>query len=293
MEEIWARADGAATPAEAIRDEVDAVLARHLERGMSAESLETELRQLRDRLERQGVRRRAAAREPFGTVMRDQLRWGADQVAWILLLGPPLIAAAILVAGALGKAEVPSPASLLLSMVVVWALIAPLGLKLRKRARWNPRDARADAAAANDFQLFAGTFRPGERMPREHAADGGNASPPLFWSTPPDGTVELVLVMYRRDRGDESSPYRHTHWLAWGIDPSARWLAGGAAAPVEGRNDFGDIGYRGPTGADGSQYHFVLYAVDSPLGLPAGASRAAVEEALFGRVRGVAGTLGS
>jgi Raf kinase inhibitor-like YbhB/YbcL family protein len=87
-----------------------------------------------------------------------------------------------------------------------------------------------------------------------------------------------------------------THWLAWGIDPEARALAEGEAAPVEGRNGFGVIGYAGPCPPPGHgrhRYIFRLYALDLKVGLPAGASREKLEQALKGHVLAVAELVGS
>jgi Raf kinase inhibitor-like YbhB/YbcL family protein len=86
-----------------------------------------------------------------------------------------------------------------------------------------------------------------------------------------------------------------THWLAWGIDPEAGGLAEGEAAPVEGRNDFGVVGYRGPCPPPRHgphRYFFRLYALDSAVGLRAGASRRELERALAGHVLGIAALVG-
>jgi Raf kinase inhibitor-like YbhB/YbcL family protein len=87
-----------------------------------------------------------------------------------------------------------------------------------------------------------------------------------------------------------------THWIAWGIDPAAVGLAEGEAAPIEGQNDFGSAGYRGPCpppGHGAHRYSFRLYALDAPLDLEAGASKQELEGALDDGVLGVAELVGT
>ena len=66
--------------------------------------------------------------------------------------------------------------------------------------------------------------------------------------------------------------------LSAGIRHGADVLAGGR----QGRNDFGQVGYNGPCPPPGSahRYHFKLYALDSRLDLPAGVTKAALEETM-------------
>jgi Raf kinase inhibitor-like YbhB/YbcL family protein len=55
---------------------------------------------------------------------------------------------------------------------------------------------------------------------------------------------------------------------------------------LQGRNDFGEIGYGGPCLPPGSPHHyfFTLYALDAKLNLPVGATRAQVEAGLQGHI---------
>jgi Raf kinase inhibitor-like YbhB/YbcL family protein len=78
-----------------------------------------------------------------------------------------------------------------------------------------------------------------------------------------------------------------THWLAWGIDPAGSGLAEGERAPREGRNDFGQTGYRRPCpprGHGSHHYFFRLYALSAEPGVRAGASRREFERALDEKV---------
>jgi Raf kinase inhibitor-like YbhB/YbcL family protein len=143
-----------------------------------------------------------------------------------------------------------------------------------------------------DFDLTSAAFAHGELIPRRHTCDGEDVSPALEWSEPPEGTRSLALVV-----DDPDAPGgTFTHWLASGVPPDARSLAEGESAPVEGRNDFGELGCRGPCPPSGHgphRYSFRLYALDAEPDLVAGAGKRDVERALEGHVLAVAELVGS
>jgi len=91
----------------------------------------------------------------------------------------------------------------------------------------------------------------------------------------------------RRGRGT------FTHSLAWDIAATARGLRAGQRAPREGTNDAGRIGCTGPCPPSGNhRYVFRLYALEAPLTLARGASRAQFLAALRGRSLAVARLVG-
>jgi Raf kinase inhibitor-like YbhB/YbcL family protein len=143
-----------------------------------------------------------------------------------------------------------------------------------------------------EFSLTSSAFTPGGSIPRRHTCDGEDQSPPLSWSAPPHGTRSLALIL-----DDPDAPGgRFIHWLAWGIAPDAAGLAGGQAAPSEGRDDFGTVGYRGPCPPRGHgphRYRFRLHAVAGDLRLEAGAGVRELEQALTAQVLAVAELVGT
>jgi Raf kinase inhibitor-like YbhB/YbcL family protein len=143
-----------------------------------------------------------------------------------------------------------------------------------------------------DLALQSSAFEHGEPIPRRHSCEGEDLSPPLSWSGTPDGTRSLALVV-----DDPDAPARtFTHWLGWALDPGSLGLGGGEAAPVEGRNDFGTSGYRGPCPPPGHgrhRYSFRLYALDSDPALPPGAGKRELERALESRTLAVAELIGT
>ena len=129
------------------------------------------------------------------------------------------------------------------------------------------------------FELTSAAFPHGGPIPRRHTCEGEDLSPALGWTAPPEGAVSLALVV-----DDPDAPGgTFTHWLAWGLPAGEGGLAEGDAAPVEGKNDFGTTGYRGPCPPPGHgphRYFFRLYAVRAEVTLEAGAGRSELEEAI-------------
>lgn len=142
------------------------------------------------------------------------------------------------------------------------------------------------------MELTSGAFAEGQAIPRRHSCEGEDLSPPLSWSEVPEGTAALALIV-----DDPDAPVGvFTHWLGWGLDPAAGGLREGEAAPVEGRNDFGETGYRGPCPPPGHgphRYFFRLHALERELELAPGSGRAQLEEALAGRAVAVAELMGT
>jgi Raf kinase inhibitor-like YbhB/YbcL family protein len=108
----------------------------------------------------------------------------------------------------------------------------------------------------------------------------------------PADAVSLALIV-----DDPDAPVgTYTHWVAWGIGPQDAGLAEGQRAPHEGRNDFGEVGYRGPCPPRGHgrhRYFFRLYALAREPAVRAGAGRTELERAIEGSVVAVAELVGT
>jgi Raf kinase inhibitor-like YbhB/YbcL family protein len=142
------------------------------------------------------------------------------------------------------------------------------------------------------MELRSSAFNHGEPIPRRHSCEGEDVSPPLSWAEAPEGTASLALILE-----DPDAPVgTFTHWLGWELDPAAGGLHEGEAPPAEGRNDFGETGYRGPCPPPGRgphRYFFRLHALEEGLELERGAGKAELEEALTGRSVAVAELMGT
>jgi Raf kinase inhibitor-like YbhB/YbcL family protein len=121
--------------------------------------------------------------------------------------------------------------------------------------------------------------------------DGADVSPPITWTAPPAGTVELALLAVDDDAGG------YVHWAVAGIPPTAGGTAEGAtfAGAVEGENGFGKIGYGGPCPPTGAThtYRFTLYALDQQPELPAGFTGKDLENVTATASLAVAETVGT
>jgi Raf kinase inhibitor-like YbhB/YbcL family protein len=131
-------------------------------------------------------------------------------------------------------------------------------------------------------ELTSAAFADGETIPVRHTCDGDDLSPPLAWTAPPAGTGALALCVDDPDAGR----YPFTHWLAWGLAPSAGSLGEGEPGPEEGRNDFGAPGYRGPCPPPGRPHRYVfrLYALDAEPALGPADRRLSFDRAVEGHV---------
>lgn len=138
---------------------------------------------------------------------------------------------------------------------------------------------------APTISVTSQAFKPGMSMPARFTCSGADVSPPLGWSGVPGGAQSIALTVI-----DPDAPGRpFTHWVVFNAPPSTTDLGEGGPLPegsLEGRNDFGSSGYRGPCPPPGAphHYHFKVYALDAKLSLRSGASEGALEDAIRGHV---------
>jgi Raf kinase inhibitor-like YbhB/YbcL family protein len=139
------------------------------------------------------------------------------------------------------------------------------------------------------MKLQSTAFADGSPIPKKHTADGADVSPPLTWSEVPAGTQAFALIC------DDPDAPRGTwvHWVLYNLPadttslpekmPAAKTLPNGAK---HGANDFKKPGYGGPSPPPGKphRYYFKLYALDAPLQLAEGATKAQVEQAMTGHI---------
>jgi Raf kinase inhibitor-like YbhB/YbcL family protein len=144
----------------------------------------------------------------------------------------------------------------------------------------------------SEFALESSAFQNAQPIPSRHSCEGEDVSPPLRWTSVPEGTRSLALVV-----DDPDAPGGvFTHWIAWGLDPGSDGLGEGEAAPSEGQNDFGTTGYRGPCPPPGHgrhRYVFRLYAIDAEPELGSGAAKAELEQAIEGHILTTADLVGT
>ena len=171
--------------------------------------------------------------------------------------------------------------------------------------------AAQQAAVASSFQVISPNFseiRPRVRIPPKHTCLEGDASPPLTWSGAPPGTVSLALIA--DDPENESGLW--VHWVLYNIPPDVTGLPEGVPTTTDvlpdgttqGVNHFRRTGYGGPcpppniircwdhVGEPPHKYYFKLYALDTEVGLAAGATKEELLDAMDDHILAVAQTVG-
>ena len=138
------------------------------------------------------------------------------------------------------------------------------------------------AAEGAKIKVTSSAFREGGNIPSKFTCDGSDTSPPLQITGFPSEAKSLVLIA---DDPDAPSGL-FTHWLIWNIPPQTNSVAEGSAPKgVQGTNDFGKSGYRGPCPPPGThRYSFKIFALDRELDLRSGAKRSQVDAAMKGHV---------
>ncbi len=137
------------------------------------------------------------------------------------------------------------------------------------------------------MKLESAAFNNNGVIPDKFSHEHGNVSPPLAWNGVPQRAKSLALIV---DDPDAPSG-QFVHWLVYDIPPDVTRLPEGAGSGKmtggarQGRNGFGEIGWDGPQPPSGThRYVFHLYALDSKIGAPPGASRSELDRAIRGHV---------
>ncbi len=161
--------------------------------------------------------------------------------------------------------------------------------------------AVGSTTSAQDAMILTSTaFDANGSIPPVHTCDGDDISPPLSWTAVPDGTTSLVLIVDDPDAPDPANPrMTWVHWVLYNLAPEINGLDRGqttASLPegaAEGRNDWGQPGYRGPCPPIGNhRYFFKLYALDIVLPDLKHPTKAQVEAQMAGHVLGSAELVG-
>ena len=132
------------------------------------------------------------------------------------------------------------------------------------------------------MKITSPAFQEGGNIPSKFTCDGSDTSPPLQITGVPSEAKSLVLIA-----DDPDAPGGlFTHWLIWNIPPQTSSISEGSAVNgVQGANDFGNSGYRGPCPPPGvHKYSFKVFALDRELDLRSGAKRSQLDAAMKGHV---------
>ena len=155
-----------------------------------------------------------------------------------------------------------------------------------------PAPSSPGGAAPAALTISAPAFAPGQPIPEQYTCQGADQSPELVWSSVPEGTQSLALIV-----DDPDAPAgTWVHWVVYNLPPESRGLPVGASAAnpaasaassqlpagaQQGKSSFNRQDYGGPCPPSGShRYFFKLYALDTTIsgeGLDANALRKAMD----------------
>ena len=128
----------------------------------------------------------------------------------------------------------------------------------------------------SDFSITCPDFNEGDEIPKKFGYKFENEEPNISFNRPPSSTTTLALIMDDPDAmGAVGKVW--VHWL--------QYHNLSAASPIEGKTDFGEIGYGGPAPPDKRHtYIFKAYALDTELELKEGYSKQELENAMNGHI---------
>ena len=139
-----------------------------------------------------------------------------------------------------------------------------------------------------EIQIKSRAFEEGGMIPEQYTCDGIDVSPPLEWTSVPEGTRSLALICDDPD----ATVGTWIHWVLFNLPadtkelpeniPAQKILANGSK---QGVSDFGKIGYGGPCPPTGThRYYFKLYALDINFNLEPGISKRELLKAMEGHI---------
>ena len=124
----------------------------------------------------------------------------------------------------------------------------------------------------SEFSITCSDFDEGSEIPKKFGYKFENEEPNISFNRPPPNTTTLALIMDDPDAmGAVGKVW--VHWLQYNNLSTS--------SPVEGKTDFGEIGYGGPAPPDKRHtYIFKAYALDVELDLKEGYSKQELEDAM-------------
>ncbi len=115
-------------------------------------------------------------------------------------------------------------------------------------------------------------------LPSRYTCDGTNVSPPISWSSVPEGTAEVALFIYN------AQPVHGKNFADWavaGLAPGISGIHTGKlpADSIVARNSLGKASYSlCPPKGPGTEYLVIVYALPNPLGVRRGISAEALRK---------------
>ena len=129
----------------------------------------------------------------------------------------------------------------------------------------------------SEFSISSHDFNEGKEIPKKFGYTFGNQQPQIDFKNIPDGTKIIALIMDDPDAmGAVGKVW--VHWLEYHDINDITTI-------IQGKNDFGEIGYGGPAPPDKRHtYIFKAYALDTKLDLRVGYSKQELDDAVEGHI---------
>tara|TARA_B100000029_G_scaffold393424_1_gene390752 strand:+ start:347 stop:769 length:423 start_codon:yes stop_codon:yes gene_type:complete len=127
----------------------------------------------------------------------------------------------------------------------------------------------------SELTITCSDFKEGAEIPKKFGYKHGNETPEIIFHNIPDNARTIALIMDDPDAmGAVGKVW--VHWLFYND---------GNDVPIEGKTDFGEIGYGGPAPPDKRHtYIFKVYALNAKLDLKEGYSKQELEDAMKGNI---------
>ena len=179
-----------------------------------------------------------------------------------------------------------------IAFLILIGVFVVLGSRSTSQTPNNQEFSDQQLANNNDtMQLTSTVFAHEGLIPAKYTCDAsppdGGTNPPLSITGVPEGTQSLVLIMDDPDVPKDRRPDgMFDHWVRFNIPADTAEIVEGVE-PVgsAGSGTSGQKKYVGPCPPDREhRYFFKLYALDTMLDLPEGATQKEVEVALHGHV---------
>ena len=125
----------------------------------------------------------------------------------------------------------------------------------------------------SEFSISSHDFNEGKEIPKKFGYKFENQQPQIDFKNILDGTKTIALIMDDPDAmGAVGKVW--VHWLEYHDINDITTI-------IQGKNDFGEIGYGGPAPPDKRHtYIFKAYALDTKLDLKEGYSKQELEDAM-------------
>lgn len=172
-----------------------------------------------------------------------------------------------------------------LSLLVLILILAIFGFYLFQKKLKPAKELKIQPTEIiMELRLTSPFFENQGQIPVKYTCDGQDINPPLKIEGVTEEVKSLALIV-----DDLDAPIgTFTHWLFWNVSPAKKEIEENSlpAGAIQGKNDFGKIGYGGPCPPRGPshRYFFKLFALDSQLDLEKGASKKELEKAMTGHI---------